>query len=161
MTAIAERSGSSIGGLYRYFPDKATLAAALHRQYSQEVNEMWTPLLEEATALSAAGFAERLMDRMAEFAAKRPGYFPLLAAPIKLKRDAASRSSLRARFSEAFIAKQPSLSRDEALVAANVVLELMRGMVNVCAEADANRYPAIIWEFKRAASNYLRDVLRK
>src|SRR5580704_12014228 len=43
MTAIAERAGSSIGGLYRYFPDKPTLALALHRQYSQEIEEYGHP----------------------------------------------------------------------------------------------------------------------
>src|SRR5580692_9657781 len=68
MTAIAERAGSSIGGLYRYFPDKPTLALALHRQYSQEVEGVWTPLFKEAKTLSAAEFAERLMARMADFA---------------------------------------------------------------------------------------------
>jgi AcrR family transcriptional regulator len=115
MTAIAERAGSSIGGLYRYFPDKPTLALALHRQYSQEVEGVWTPLFKEAKTLSATEFAERLMARMADFAAKRPGYLPLLTSPIRLKRDATSRSNLRAQFSKAFVAKKPSLSQDEAL----------------------------------------------
>src|SRR6202007_2083064 len=46
MTAIAERAGSSLGGLYRYFPDKPTLALALYRQYSQEVDGVWTPLFK-------------------------------------------------------------------------------------------------------------------
>jgi AcrR family transcriptional regulator len=161
MTAIAERAGSSIGGLYRYFPDKPTLALALHRQYSQEVEGVWTPLFKEAKTLSATEFAERLMDRMADFAAKRPGYLPLLTSPIRLKRDAASRSNLRAQFSKAFVAKKPSLSQDEALLAANVAIQLMRGMINVCAESDAKRHPFIIREFKKALANYLSDVLRK
>jgi AcrR family transcriptional regulator len=161
MTAIAERAGSSIGGLYRYFPDKPTLALALHRQYSQEIEGVWTPLFKEAKTLSAAEFADRLMTRMSDFAAKRPGYLPLLTAPIQLKRDAASRRNLRAQFSKAFVAKKPSLSQDEALLAANVAIQLMRGMINVCAESDAKRHPFIIREFKKALANYLSDVLRK
>jgi len=32
MTAIAERSGSSIGALYNYFPDKQAIALTLLRQ---------------------------------------------------------------------------------------------------------------------------------
>src|ERR1700728_3444148 len=60
MTAIAERTGSSIGGLYRYFPDKPTLAVALHRQYSQDLEGVWTPLFKEAKPLWAAEFAERV-----------------------------------------------------------------------------------------------------
>src|ERR1700723_4247949 len=62
MTAIAERAGSSICGLYRYFPDKPTLALALYRQYFQDVEGVWTPLFKEATTLPAADSAGRLMD---------------------------------------------------------------------------------------------------
>jgi AcrR family transcriptional regulator len=86
MTAIAERAGSSIGGLYRYFPDKPTLALALYREYSQDLEGVWTPLFKEATTLSPAEFAERLMARMADFAAKRPGYLPLLTSPIRCEK---------------------------------------------------------------------------
>src|SRR5271170_1433912 len=37
MTAIAERSGSSIGALYNYFPDKQAVALTLLGQYAQEM----------------------------------------------------------------------------------------------------------------------------
>ena len=39
MTAIAERSGSSIGALYNYFPDKQAVALTLLGQYAQEMEE--------------------------------------------------------------------------------------------------------------------------
>ena len=35
MTAIAERSGSSIGALYNYFPDKQAIALTLANQYAR------------------------------------------------------------------------------------------------------------------------------
>jgi AcrR family transcriptional regulator len=34
MTAVAERSGSSIGALYNYFPDKLSIAFTPVNQYS-------------------------------------------------------------------------------------------------------------------------------
>ena len=37
MTTVAERSGSSIGALYNYFPDIQSIAFTLVNQYSQEV----------------------------------------------------------------------------------------------------------------------------
>ena len=40
MTAVAERSGSSIGALYNYFPDKQSIAFTLVSQYSQEVERI-------------------------------------------------------------------------------------------------------------------------
>ena len=48
MTAIAERSGSSIGALYNYFPDKQAVALTLLGQYAQEMEEQWRPLIEQA-----------------------------------------------------------------------------------------------------------------
>src|SRR6202051_5359369 len=59
MTAIAERSASSIGALYNYFPDKQAIALTLVNQYSQEVEAHWKPLMEQAEILTHAGFADR------------------------------------------------------------------------------------------------------
>ena len=46
MTAIAERSGSGIGTLYHYFPDKQTKAFALFNQYVQKVEAYWKSLIK-------------------------------------------------------------------------------------------------------------------
>jgi AcrR family transcriptional regulator len=59
MTAVAERSGSSIGALYNYFPDKQSIAFTLVSQYSQEVEAHWKPLMEQAEILTHAEFADR------------------------------------------------------------------------------------------------------
>src|ERR1700721_4408624 len=58
MTAIAERSGSGIGTLYHYFPDKQSMALALFNQYAQKVEAHWKPLIEKAETLSPAPLAE-------------------------------------------------------------------------------------------------------
>src|ERR1700689_2841517 len=60
MTAVAERSGSSIGALYNYFPDKQSIAFTLLNQYSQELEAHWRPLMEKAETLTHAEFAELL-----------------------------------------------------------------------------------------------------
>src|ERR1700684_1762224 len=59
MTAIAERSGSSIGALYNYFPDKQAIALTLLGQYAQEVEAQWRPLVGQAADLSHREFARR------------------------------------------------------------------------------------------------------
>ena len=160
MTAIAERAGSSIGGLYRYFPDKQALAIALQKQYTADFEEIWKSALPELKSISVAEFAEHLIDRMAEFFTNRPAYFMLLAAPIHFRRDAASRTHLRTEFSKAFIVKCPSLSQEVALLAAHVTVQIIKGMLAACADVDAKRRSPMVREFKRALTNYLRDVLR-
>src|SRR6202048_2938736 len=72
MTAIAERSGSGIGTLYHYFPDKQSMAFALLNQYAQKIEEHWRPLMEQT--LSHAAFAETFLERITEFLRQRPAY---------------------------------------------------------------------------------------
>src|ERR1700677_2486069 len=61
VTAIAERSGSSIGALYNYFPDKQSIAYTLVNQYAQEVEAHWRPLMEQA-AMTYAEFADLFIE---------------------------------------------------------------------------------------------------
>src|SRR6202453_5297128 len=58
MTAVTERSGSSIRALYNYFPDKQSIAFTLVNQYSQQMEAHWKPLMEQAKTLSHADFAK-------------------------------------------------------------------------------------------------------
>src|SRR5277367_3207008 len=78
MTAVAERSGSSIGALYNYFPDKQSIAFRLVNQYSQEMEAHWKPLMEQAEILTHAEFADRFIERITQFVQERPAYLSLL-----------------------------------------------------------------------------------
>src|ERR1700741_2707190 len=86
MTAIAERSGSGIGTLYHYFPDKQSMAFALLNQYAQQLAAYWKPLMEQAETLSHTAFAETFLERVIAFLRERPAYLKLLAAPIRFSR---------------------------------------------------------------------------
>lgn len=159
MTAIAERAGSSIGGLYRYFPDKRAVALALQTRYSSEFDGVWTAVIAKSKDISVAEFSHQLLDCMAEFVNERPGYFTLLTAPINYRRDAASRTNLRTQFSKAFMEKNQQLSQDDALIVANVAIQMIKGMIALCAEIEPRRRATVIQEFERAMTNYLTDVL--
>jgi AcrR family transcriptional regulator len=159
MTEIAGRSGTSIGGLYRYFPDKRAVAQALLRHYSQHAESYWVSLIQEARELPVNEFADLLLDRMEEFVSEHPAYLILNAAPIKFAKDAASRRNLRIRFSEAVQAKKPSLTPERAMLIANIVLQIIRGMMVLYAEGVPRDRPQINAEFKRLLANYLGDVL--
>ncbi len=159
MKAIAERAGSSIGGLYRYFPDKQAVALALYTQYTAEFDELWPSVLENARNASTSEFSRELMDRISEFMAERPAYLVLLSEPIGYKRDPRARRNIRSQFSQAFIARNPALTQDEALLTSNVVIQMMKGMIALCAECEPRRRVSVTREFKRAMTNYLADVL--
>src|SRR6202522_4124661 len=151
MTAIAERSGSSIGALYNYFPDKQAIALTLLGQYAQEMEEQWRPLIEQAENLSHREFASLFIERIIEIVQVRPAYLRLLAAPIRLRRDPAAKRALRA--------KNPSLSDERAALAANVTLQIVRGLITLYGEAGDKAKDLIVEEFKKALALYLGSVL--
>jgi AcrR family transcriptional regulator len=159
MTAVAERSGSSIGALYNYFPDKQSIAFTLVNQYSQEVEAQWKPLMEQAETLSLADFANLFIKRITQFVQERPAYLSLLAAPIRFRRDPAVRKASRVTIANAFRAKNPSLSKEQALLAANVSLQIVRGMMTLYGEADPKGKILVVAEFKKVLTLYLGSVL--
>jgi AcrR family transcriptional regulator len=160
MTAIAERSGSAIGALYRYFPDKLSVARALLIRYALEVDQHWASLIEDAKDLHVKEFADRLVGLMAGFADEHPAYLPLINAPIKFSRDPAVRQNLRDQFSKAFIAKNPELSRERAFLISNVVVQLMKGLISLYAATPPRERAPVIAEFKVVLTAYLDHVLR-
>ena len=159
MTAIAERSGSGIGTLYHYFPDKQSMAFALLNQYAQEIEAHWKPLMEQTETLSHAAFAETFLERITEFLRQRPAYLKLLAAPIRFSRDPAARRALRVAIANAFRAKDPSLTNENAMLAANITLQMVKGMTTLYAETGPREKPLIIAEYKKALTLYLGSVL--
>ncbi len=159
MTAIAERSGSSIGALYNYFPDKQSIAFTLVNQYSQEVEAHWKPLMEQAKVLTHAKFADLFIERITQFVQERPAYLSLLAAPIRFRRDPAARKASRVAIANAFRAKNPSLSNDQSILAANVTLQIVRGMMTQYEETDSKGKVLVVAEFKKLLTLYLGGVL--
>src|SRR6202020_3585534 len=85
MTAIAERSGSSIGALYNYFPDKQAIAHTLVIQYGQELEAYWKPLIEQATKLTHREFADLFIERITELGRQRPRYLSFAREPVRFR----------------------------------------------------------------------------
>jgi AcrR family transcriptional regulator len=159
VTAIAERSGSSIGALYNYFPDKQSIAYTLVNQYTQEIEARWKPLMEQTDTLTHAEFADQFIERITQFAQERPAYLSLLAAPIRFRRDPAVRKASRVAIANAFQAKNPSLSKEQSLLAAEASLQIVRGMMALYEEADSKGKVLVVAEFKKLLTLYLRGVL--
>jgi len=159
MTAIAERSGSSIGALYNYFPDKQAVALTLLSQYAQEMEDLWKPLMVQAQKLTHSEFASLFIEQITAMMQQRPAYLRLLRAPVRLRRDPAAKRALRANIANAFRTKNPFLSAEQAMLAANVTLEIVRGLMTLYGEADEKGKAQISAEFKRVLALYLGSVL--
>ena len=127
------------GALYNYFPDKQSIAFTLVNQYAQEVEAHWKPLMKQAGILTHAEFADLFIERITQFVRERPAYLSLLAAPIRFRRDPGARKASRVAIANAFQAKNPSLSKVQSLLAANVSLQIVRGMMTLLGVSRSQR----------------------
>ncbi len=156
MTAIAEKSASSIGALYQYFPDKETIALALRTQYSDEMDDRWTALIEIAAGLSIAELGEKIIDLMVGFLQEHPAYFNLLSAPLAYRRSDQARLRLRKRFAAVIREKQASLSNADSLRLANVALEIVKSLNPLYAVASKPERLQLVREYKLVLVSYLQ-----
>jgi AcrR family transcriptional regulator len=70
-TDVAQRAGTSIGGLYRYFPDVESLLQALAARNRER---FWAHALAEDTGLKGREFVEHLTSSYVRFARSEPGF---------------------------------------------------------------------------------------
>jgi AcrR family transcriptional regulator len=159
MQAIADRSGSSIGALYNYFPDKQSVAETLRDQYSQQLRARLQKLSKVSKEISRALFAEVFVDCIVTFAEERPAWLNLHVASVQVGRNQTERTALRRSIADAFREKNPSLLPGRALLAANVTLQILKAMRSLYVESDAMGRDAVAQEFRKVLTQYLESVL--
>jgi hypothetical protein len=106
-------------------------------------------------AVASSTFAELLIRRTIDFSQERPAYFILRAASVKFSRSSTARQNLRDSLVQAFQGKNPSLSPDNALLIANLVLETVKGFLAAVTTANPKQRSALTIEFIRTLALYL------
>jgi AcrR family transcriptional regulator len=160
MTAIAARSGTSIGGLYHYFPDKTSIVLALAHQFGLAIEAEWKPLIAQAPGLTPRKFADIFIETMLRLVRQHPAYLALQTAPVRPRRDPASRRALRLAIANAFRAKNSALTEERALLSANVIVQTVTGMTRLFAESAPQDQPIIVADYKLILTAYLTNILR-
>ena len=115
--------------------------------------------MEQAEKLTHQKFASLFIERITQIFQVRPAYLRLLAAPIRLRRDPAAKRALRANIANAFRAKNPSLSDERAMLAANGTLQIVRGLITLYGEVGDKAKDLVVEEFKKVLTLYLGSVL--
>lgn len=136
MTELAQRSGSSVGALYSFFPDKESVAAALLEQCGEDIEVRWSAILERTKNLSSEEFATDFVDELTALAQAQPALLALLNAPVQLRLSVVLRLRLRAAMAGALHQFNPALRAKESSLVANVALQVLRGMIMLYAETD-------------------------
>jgi AcrR family transcriptional regulator len=160
MTEIAERAGASIGALYQYFPNKDAIVLALRRQFGDEMEARWKPLMGQSAKLSVKDLVDRILEVIVDFMENRPAYLPLQSAPRNNKYGPTAKHRLRSHFAAVFREKQQEMTSEEALRVASVTVQIIRGMGPLFADAKAGDRKQIVSEFRLLLTSYLGARLR-
>jgi AcrR family transcriptional regulator len=160
MTAIAEQAGASIGTLYDYFPDKQSIALALMAQYTEETDEEWKALLHDPQSLTRKALADLFVEGALRLVHERPAYLPLMGAPVAYTRSQSLRRPLRKAIVSALKAMNPKLTDSRAFINAEVIVQLIKGLLSVYRETVPKEREKVAEEFKKLMRLYLLESLR-
>jgi AcrR family transcriptional regulator len=155
MTEIAARANASIGSVYQYFPNKEAITAALYASYGADFVERWGKFQVETQGLDTQGLAEAIIEKFFTFANEKPAFFPIMNAPVMIKKDPTVRERLRAQFADLFKSRDPGLTKDDAMQVATVTLLTIRSLIMLCAEVRAKDRPSAVAEHKILLAAYL------
>jgi len=155
MTEIAARAKASIGSIYQYFPNKEAITVALFRKYASELVARWTSLETETRHLDNEALGSAIIDQFFSFANEQPAFFPILGAPVAITPDPAVKQRMRGQFAALFIARNPGLSRAEAMQVAAVTLQTIKSLINLCGEVRPKDRPRIVAEHRVLLAAYL------
>lgn len=157
MSMIAQRSDSSIGSLYQFFPNKLSLAEALRDQYIKDIEQSWVVLGRQAAGLTVEDLTRRLIELQIEIIKSHPVLLALLEVPPASHKR---RELIRARIAAVLLAHKPRMSKATALRTASVVQQVSRGLFTLYAQATTSERIAILEEFRSVLTGYLVPKLK-
>ena len=161
MKEIAERSGTKIGSLYRFFPTKELVADALIQLYAESSDAEWQAIVAKARSATAEQLADLLLSAYVRARKKHKGLLPLLEGRhdgSRLRMEFRVRNL--DRIAEALRAHAPHLKRPAARSIAVVMLYNMRAMIALSFDPAAPNAPGAINELKTSARGYLAQRLK-
>ena len=159
MAEISARSATKIGSLYRFFPNKQSLADTIVVSARENIDAVFDRFDADVSALSIRGLTDDLMALIFGLFA-RPAFMKLLDAGQEwsIKREE-FKSALQQRVAETLMIHSPNLSKKSAGDIALVVL------LNVKAVATHQAFSAptssVPEEFRDMTRLYLQSRLRR
>jgi AcrR family transcriptional regulator len=156
MKEIADRSGTKIGSLYRFFPTKEIVADALIDLYADSFNALWQNIIARGPAVST----EQLSDLLLSVFVQNPERHKALTSLYMGRVDGSTRrQQLRTQhiqwISQALRAHAPLLTQPEAKKIAVVMLYNMRAVMNMTFDPTAAKAPGAMAELRLSARIYL------
>lgn len=161
MHRLAKESGTSIGSLYHFFPDKHSVLAALNQRHTDALCTI-TKRLEQIDdhvwkRLSTAQMVERLIVPFLEYITRHPDIQVLLGPALgdRQLRSPVLRTAVRSIYEKALHVRLPNASAEDLRAYSAVLLSIPSGMFHSLPEAEESQDRVWLEEIPRALVGYL------
>ena len=160
---IARRAETSIGSLYQFFPNKEAILQALASRYLDDLRALHDRFFDDASiALPLPQLYERIIEMLANFHQRRPGFRPLFfCSPFSPQlAGAAARlhQEVVERVDRLIDRRQPGLDPRKRHVLALINCEIMKGLLPLGETGDADFRKQIHGEIKELLLAYMRHT---
>jgi AcrR family transcriptional regulator len=158
---IAMRANTSIGGLYRFFPDKLTVFHALLDRYLNRLKELSAALhTEDAMQLPLAVYVDRLVDGFDLFVSENPAFRTMFVQarliPTTVAMSEAFHWELAQQLNIYFAARNPDLEQSQRELLATIIVEVTCALDILALSGDRDFQHRVLAETKRLSIAYLR-----
>jgi AcrR family transcriptional regulator len=161
MHAIAKRSGTTIGSMYHFFPDRDAVIVALAERHGRAIAEVAAGLQSvDWSALSLEDAVDRYVETCIDYVRRHPDLLPVGQAAVVLRPDLRQADSspehVFLSVTKAIVAaRTPNAPAAERAARAAMMLALVEGVVERSARFTSPSSSVMYRELKRALCAYL------
>jgi AcrR family transcriptional regulator len=153
MCEIAERARAAIGSLYQFFPNKESIACALHTQCGEDIEQLWTPLLMKPGHVDMERALHGVIQVTVDYIDSHPAVIALQHAP-KCTWNETIRKRLEQRIATFFMSCNPDLPRADANLFGSVCMEIIRSCSEQYLRAERAKRKRVVAEYKALLGCY-------
>ena len=160
MAEIAARSDTRIGSLYRFFPNKESIANAMIMRYLEKMNEAFSAIENRIHGLSVEALVDAFFDSFADLRKEGAAIMRLMDAHEEwLARQNEFRKNTVDRISRIFLMFHHGLDPDLARNMARVVIHNMKTMKMLIGQEDSTDNSGFIRELRTMTCLYIHNRL--
>lgn len=159
---IAAQADTSVGGLYRFFPDKLAVFEALVDRYQNQLRDLFNALhSEEAMQMSIEAYIGELVNGFDRFVGENPAFRVVfvqsrLVSPEVLAMENAFNQEISQQLAAIFAKRNPKLDRAQADLLATVSVEVASGLEILSLTRDRAFQQQILNATKELLTAYLK-----
>lgn len=159
---IAAQADTSVGGLYRFFPDKLAVFEALVDRYQNQLRDLFNALhSEETMQMSIEAYIDELINGFDRFVSANPAFRVVfvqsrLVSPEFLAMENAFNQEIAQQLATIFAEQNPRLDRAQTELLATVSVEVASALEILSLTRDRSFQQQILTATKELLTAYLK-----